>query len=237
MKTLLVVIGLAGSTWGCGRSINGPSELPGGGGGQPPVVPILSGMVFEQTAAGKTPLGGVEVMVLPAYNEDPRLAVRAKTDGSGLYTLTSLPNGAVVPTQVRVVVTGTTYAAFSRFVAVNSNTRFDIELVRPGTFTLSGVVSELTADGPVPLEGVTVYAFACDGASPNCSVNQDPSAVTDRNGAYTLAGLWSGQEIVLWVFKEGFAFNGPRPLVPCDECDHLLTASVDTQLDFQLVRR
>ena len=53
----------------------------------------------------------------------------------------------------------------------------------PGSFTLSGVVTEATPAGIVPVEGVAVY----------CGVGNDTrAATTDRNGFYTLLGMFDG---------------------------------------------
>jgi hypothetical protein len=84
----------------------------------------------------------------------------------------------------------------------------------PGTYTLSGIVTEATAAGDVPLEGVAVY-FAASG----------PGGLTDRNGFYQIRGLNDG-DVTLDV-------RSP---------DHLsvqtrVSIRGDTRFDVQLARR
>ena len=62
--------------------------------------------------------------------------------------------------------------------------------------TLSGVVSEVTPSGLIPLEGVRVY---CE----TCGVETHHSAYTDANGFYSFKGLYY-QEFAIWVSKDGY---------------------------------
>jgi len=103
------------------------------------------------------------------------------------------------------------------------------------TYTLSGVVSEVTANGVAPVGDVRIEAWVCDG--PNCAIYLDLVTLSDSDGRYSIPGLWVGLETGLWVTKAGYDVAGPRPSSPCDGCVRLFTASGDTQLDISLIRR
>jgi len=200
-------------------------------------------MVFEQTATGLHPLAGIDVEARGFFVGN--VPVKTRTDATGRYKLTSLPIMTSLPpagtSQVEVRVVATGYAGFARLVLVKDETRFDIELVRPGTYTLSGVITEMTPNGPAPVEGAQVYVAACDAAGPYCASDTPyyawQYAVTGPNGAYSFSGLWAGQATTFSVSKAGYVVDGPRPTVWCEGCDRIVTASVDTQLDLQLIRQ
>jgi len=86
----------------------------------------------------------------------------------------------------------------------------------PGTPTLSGIVSELTSIGPVPVPGVNVYRAVTTGWR---------SATTDQDGLYRIPGLIDGTDSVQ-VSKDGYVTQQTR-----------LTTGGDTRFDVQLVRR
>jgi hypothetical protein len=86
----------------------------------------------------------------------------------------------------------------------------------PGSFTLSGVVTEATAAGNVPVEGVSVYRGVVSGYR---------HAITDRNGVYSMSGMFNGSESVS-TLKEGFARTQVRNVM----------IDGDTRFDIQLVR-
>ena len=48
--------------------------------------------------------------------------------------------------------------------------------------------------------------------------------------------MWAGLTAGLWVFKTGYILDDPRPF-DCEGCDRVITATVDTTLDLQLVRK
>ena len=87
----------------------------------------------------------------------------------------------------------------------------------PGTFTLSGVVTESTPSGNVPVEGVSVYRGVVSGWR---------GATTDRNGFYSMLGMFNGTDTVAAI-KEGY--------VQTDERSVLIKG--DTRFDIQMVRR
>ena len=85
----------------------------------------------------------------------------------------------------------------------------------PGSLTLAGVITEATPAGIVPVAGVAVYCFVG---------NDTRAATTDRNGFYTLLGMFDGTVTVVTI-KEGYA-----------ETEHKNVRS-DTRFDIQLVRK
>ena len=86
----------------------------------------------------------------------------------------------------------------------------------PGTPTLSGVVTEMTSRGPVPLEGVYVERSVSGGWR---------LARTDAAGSYAIQGLSDGIAVVS-VAKEGFRTE-----------ERNVSIDGDTRFDIQLVRR
>jgi Carboxypeptidase regulatory-like domain len=87
----------------------------------------------------------------------------------------------------------------------------------PGSFALSGVVTEVTPGGIVPVEGVAVF----------CGVGNDTrNARTDRDGFYTLLGMFDGTGTVV-TNKDGYAqTRHPNVLI-----------KGATRLDIRLVRQ
>jgi hypothetical protein len=98
---------------------------------------------------------------------------------------------------------------------------------------LSGVVSEMTADGLVPIAGVDIYCDAC-GEFGHTRLE------TDVNGAYDFGrdGIWDdGTEVIqLLIFKQGFQVLG-GPMGPDGSSWQPVKIDGDTRFDFQLVRR
>jgi Carboxypeptidase regulatory-like domain len=86
----------------------------------------------------------------------------------------------------------------------------------PGTPTLSGVITEVTPTGLVPLSGAWVDRSVPGGWQ---------SATTDENGRYRISGLIDGTAEVA-VGKNGYR-----------EESRQVTLAGDTQFDLQLVRR
>jgi hypothetical protein len=86
----------------------------------------------------------------------------------------------------------------------------------PGTFTLSGIVTEATATGPAPVEGVEVLRLYGSGWQ---------VGTTDRNGFYEIHGLYAARQEVTTI-KAGY--ETARELVSVDG---------DTRFDIQIVRR
>jgi hypothetical protein len=86
----------------------------------------------------------------------------------------------------------------------------------PGTYTLSGMVTEMTSAGPVPLEGATVARGYGSGWQYGTS---------DANGFYQVRGLYDRVDVVS-VSKPGFQRQ-----------EKTVSVSGDTRFDIQLVRQ
>ena len=99
--------------------------------------------------------------------------------------------------------------------------------------SLSGVVSEMTSDGLVPLGGVQIYCDAC-GEFGHTYVT------TDENGAYDFGrdGIWSDDRRItaILVFKEGYFIPGGS-LGPSTWTSQHVRTEGETRFDFQMVRR
>ena len=99
--------------------------------------------------------------------------------------------------------------------------------------TLSGVVTEMTPDGPVPLAGVRLYCDACGWFG-------HAEMTTDATGVYHFGdgGIWldaTGLTPIL-LFKEGYDVPGASP-GPFPWSTHVVKLVGETRFDFQLVRR
>ena len=99
--------------------------------------------------------------------------------------------------------------------------------------TLSGVVTEMTPDGPLPLAGVRLYCDACGWFG-------HAEMTTDATGLYQFGdgGIWldaTGLTPIL-VFKEGYEVRdgSSGPLL---WSTRLVKIDGDTRIDFYLVRR
>lgn len=100
-------------------------------------------------------------------------------------------------------------------------------------YSLSGVVSEMTSDGLVPLAGVEIYCDAC-GEFGHTRVT------TDENGAYDFGrdGIWSddGDVIAILITKDGYNVSGESQ-GPSGWPTLYVRINGDTRFDFRLVRR
>jgi hypothetical protein len=91
------------------------------------------------------------------------------------------------------------------------------KMYAPGTFTLSGTVTEVTPTGQVPVEGAWVDRLVVDGWR---------AATTDRNGVYSMSGMYDGISTVA-ASKDGY------------QQQEVINVPIqgDTRFDIQLVRR
>ena len=100
-------------------------------------------------------------------------------------------------------------------------------------YSLSGVVSEMTSEGLVPLAGVEIYCDACGEFGHTWMT-------TDERGAYDFGrdGIWSDDRGVtaLLVVKEGYFIPGGS-LGPSNWTWQHVRVTGDTRFDFQMVRR
>jgi len=89
----------------------------------------------------------------------------------------------------------------------------------PGTYTLSGIVTEATEKGLTPLENVNVYRLDEEGSGWD-------EVSTDRNGFYQIHGLTDGSRLT------GFSKDGYQKVEQADFPIH-----GDMRFDVQLIRR
>jgi hypothetical protein len=89
----------------------------------------------------------------------------------------------------------------------------------PGTYTLSGIVTEATETGLTPIENASVYRLNEEGGGWD-------EATTDRNGFYEIHGLTDGSRLT------GFSKDGYQKVEQAD-----LSIHGDTRFDVQLIRR
>jgi hypothetical protein len=100
--------------------------------------------------------------------------------------------------------------------------------------TLSGMITEVTPTGQVPLEGVSVYCEPCGEITHSW-------ASTDPQGAYSFRGVWVSagtNTFSIWVTKEGYQ-DPPglnEPGWPHGPGWRNVTVNGNTRLDVQLVR-
>jgi hypothetical protein len=104
------------------------------------------------------------------------------------------------------------------------------------TFALFGVVSEVTANGIVPVEGVLMDVASCDAsARGGCGGNGSTLRVTtNAQGAYIAEGVYPGPAGV-WVDKPGFQLS--EGVKVDGEGAQSVMVQGDTRFDIRLVRR
>ena len=88
----------------------------------------------------------------------------------------------------------------------------------PGTYTLSGVVTETSENGPIPVEGAGVWRLNEEGSGWQV-------ATTDKDGLYAMHGLYDGEREVALI-KDGYVTAKSVVLV-----------NGDTRFDRQIVKR
>jgi hypothetical protein len=98
------------------------------------------------------------------------------------------------------------------------------------TYTLSGVVFEITGEGQVPLEGVEVYCDSCGSPVGHTFV------YTDADGVYRLEWTSNGVH-PLFVTKAGYEIFDPAGTLTDDYGRISAKVSGDTRFDVQLIRR
>jgi len=133
-----LAISLGTFSWACDGKPPSTPTSPGA-----PATYVLSGVISADTPAGQPPVEGARV----------RVGSRETRSGfDGRYSISGMAAGSH-----SVSTSKDGFETDTRSVTITADTRLDIFVARIRTHTLSGVVSELTADGEVPLEGVEVY--------------------------------------------------------------------------------
>ena len=193
----------------------------------------VSGVVFGE---GDTRLAGARVGIANR---------QGTTDGSGAFHLEGVREsygGAFAAKEG--------YAAAREVLAVVRDMQLDFHLgPRVAVYTLSGVVTEATPTGPVPIPGVLVTSYSCEDtpAIPSffptggCLVSVSQDATTDKSGFYRISGLYTGNRNSIGLSKDGF--DDPRRDPNAQEGSghdgkgQEIVLSGDTRIDLQLVRR
>jgi hypothetical protein len=187
----------------CGDTKN-PSPLvptPAPAPGAPPTY-TLSGVISGPTPGGVAPLEGAWVLAGPHPGT---------TDGNGHYSISGLTNS------IGVYVTKGGYKQIRKSLTLSGDTRLDLELDLLDIYAFSGVVSEQTATGLVPVAGAVV------------TVASDISITTDENGFFEIEGGLSESDS--YDYSVSVTKDGYRPFTTT------LTLDEDMRLDVRLVRR
>lgn len=103
----------------------------------------------------------------------------------------------------------------SRDVTIDGDTRLDVNVAYRSTFTLSGLVSEVTPNGLAPVADVRVYDSYFHA-----------EVTTDTNGVYRFEGPFGGLSDSFGFTKEGY-----------QTATRDVTINGNTRIDVQLVRR
>jgi hypothetical protein len=160
-----------------------------------------------------TPNGLVPVEGVLVQEANSRRQVRTGADG--LYTLSGVSGASN-----SISVSGLFYVTQTRALTISADTRLDITVVRVPTYTLSGVVFEVTPAGRVPIAEVSVYCDSCGSPSGHTFVT------TDARGFYSFDWTANGS-VSLIVEKSGFRLPGGS----------IATVNGNTQFDIELVRQ
>jgi hypothetical protein len=98
------------------------------------------------------------------------------------------------------------------------------------TYTLSGVVSELTPAGQVPVQDVRLYCDSCGSPVGHTFTS------SDVNGFYSFSWAQNGVHPLL-VWKEGYDVIDPTRTLADGRAVKNATVNGDTRFDIQMVRR
>jgi hypothetical protein len=229
VKSLSIALSIGVLTPACdggSRSANPMSPTP-----SPQATYTISGVVAAMTATGPTPLIGAGVFIN---------GHRGVTIEGGFYSIAGVE---AIAFGNSVTVSKAGYGTETRSLMITGDTRADFQLVRTAVDSLSGVVSEITSTGRVPLGGVRVdvSSMPCDERGTGClgfgfDIAIFQSVMTDKNGFYSVSGLYPGKNNSIWAAKAGFEDPyPPRPEAP--EGGQALSIDGNTSFDILLVRR
>jgi hypothetical protein len=192
----------------------------------------ISGVISAVTATRAAALEGALIFVS---------GHRTMTDEEGRYSISGLEPNAV---GCDVTASKAGYASRTTNLMKCVDATVDMQLVRTAIYTLSGVVSEVTSTGRVPIEGVRVdvSSMPCDEHGTGCvgfgeRIGLFQTATTDTNGFYSIPGLYQGQFNAIWASKDGFADPFPPHYPENTEGGQAMTINGDSRFDIQLVRR
>lgn len=211
--TTLLSLAIVSSACDGGSPVpTGPTQTP-----TPGVTYDLSGAVLETAAIGSAPIERARVV-------DVGSGRSAMTDTQGLFSIPGLP------TKTRSIsVTRGGYVTQFTTVTMDGDVQLELRLERVVTYTLSGVVFEITPAGQVPIEGVEVYCDSCGSPDGHTFV------YTDANGFYSLSWTLNGVH-PLFVRKVGYEIFDPTGKLR-DALGRIgATVRGDTRFDIQLAR-
>lgn len=100
----------------------------------------------------------------------------------------------------------------------------------PVTYTLSGVVFEITPTGRVPVEDVELYCDSCG------SPVGHTSTFTDADGFYSFSWAHNGVHPLL-VWKAGYDVLDPTRTLADGRAFRNATVNGDTRFDIEILRR
>jgi len=71
----------------------------------------------------------------------------------------------------------------------------------------------------------------------NCADGIIHKVTTAADGTYRFEDLYNGELNFLWIESAGgYVSASPRPSVPCDRCDAIVTVNGETRLDLAVAR-
>jgi hypothetical protein len=184
------------------------------------------------TTTRLTPIGGASLFINGR---------RGTTDDQGFY---SIPGVESLSFGNSITATKAGYKAETTNLMLTADTRVDFQLVRTAIYTLSGVVAEQTSTGLVPVAGVRVEesSMPCDQRGAGCvgfggsEIGILQNTITDKNGFYSIPGVYPGKYNLVWAAKDGF--QDPYPPRPeASEGGQGVTVDGDTRFNIVLVRR
>ena len=222
LRVVVALVTLIGTSAGCSTASIPTSPFVTGPG--PLGIYTLSGVVVAPTPSGLVPVEGarVEMGGLRAYVGG--FPLFAMTDATGFFSISML---SAATTSVWVFKRG--YETGTWNVTIDGDTRLDFQLLAIRTYTLFGIVSEITPTGLAPVEGVEVY---CD----SCGEFGHTFTYTDAKGAYSFSGVYGGLTPLL-IRKTGFQVVDPARTLPDGTGTRNATVNGDTRFDIELVRR
>ena len=207
----VALLGLWTLTAACG--LDGPT----------PVFHRLSGTVLLETPNGTAPAPFVRV-------EETLQRVVTTTDARGRYSFGGLRAGLA-----HIRISYTTFEQIDRDVQIVSDTVADFQLIPRPLVTLTGRITQMTLEGPVPVPGVEVLVAICP-PRPSGAYQLD-SALTDADGIYRIERLCEGPTF-MFVHKTGYVFTSPNDPFCDDHGDECrwFTITGDTRFDFVLAK-
>ena len=219
----VVVAGvLVGTCAGCGSSSVPTSPTGTPPGAAPQLTYTISGVVYAD-AGELVPIDGVRIEAGDLRVYIGGLPLLATTGPDGSYRA----SGIASPISLRLIKFG--YEISEKSISVSADTRVDFRLVPKPTFVLAGVVFEATSEGPVPVEGASVYCDSCGDGGHSWSR-------TDSQGGYAFPAVYNGTTPII-ITKAGYSVVAPTRTLQDGSGMKDVLVNGDTRFDIELVRR